>query len=280
MARRENSLIQDLVTIGIVGCGYRGSELAALIGSRFRNRAQIVGVYDVDFERAGSLASYLGPHIRVFPSVEDLVDRARLVIEVASDDAVAGLVKTALHAGRDVLITSVGGLVDHLELLEQADDSRGRLLVPSGMLAGVDAVKACREGSVASVLLTSRLPRSMLAESPYVRQHDIDIDSGTDDRTVFDGTGAEACRGFPVIADAVMTLALAGLGLERTRVRVVVTRRFEAPSYEIEVKGDFGRVITRTENVQFPPYPKLTYLAMQSAVAKLHQYLDSIVVGT
>ncbi|MBN1918977.1 MAG: DUF108 domain-containing protein [Verrucomicrobia bacterium] len=272
--------MQDLVTIGIVGCGYRGSEIAATIGKRFQTRAQIVGVYDVDFERAGSLASYLGPHVRVFSTVEDLLDRVRLVVEMAGDEAVAPLVSRALRMGRDVLVTSVAGLLDHPEILEQAEASYGHVLIPSGMLAGVDALKACREGAIKSIVLTSRLPRSVLADAPYVRKHDVDIDSGTEDRVIFEGAGVEACRGFPVIADAVMTLALAGSGLADTKVRVVVTRRYEAPSHELEVRGEFGRVITRTENVQFPSYPKLMRLAVQSTVAKLHQYLEAINVGT
>ena len=272
--------MQDLVTIGIVGCGYRGSEIAALIDKRFHARAQIVGVYDVDFERAGSLASYLGPHVRVFATVEDLLDRARLVVEMASDEAVAPLVSKALSMGRDVLVTSVAGLVEHPEILGQAEESYGRLLIPSGVLAGVDALKACREGKISSVVLTSRLPRGLLPDAPYVREHDVDIDSGTEDRLIFEGDGIAACRGFPAIADVAMTVALAGPGLAHIHVRVIVTRRYDAPSHELEVRGDFGRVITRTENVQFPPYPKLTYLAVQSAVAKLHQYLEAINVGT
>jgi aspartate dehydrogenase len=272
--------MRDLVTIGIVGCGYRGSEIASMIDKRFHARARIVGVYDVDFERAGSLASYLGPHVWVFSSFEDLLDRARLVVEMASDEAVAPLVSKALSMGRDVLVTSVAGLLDHPELLEQAQNSYGRLLIPSGTLAGIDALKACREGAITSITLTSRVPRSLLADAPYVREHDVDIDSGSEDRVIFEGSGIEACRGFPVIATVLTTLAFAGSGLTDTKAKVVVTRRYEAPSHELEVRGDFGRVITRTENVQFPPYPKLAYLAVHSAVAKLHQYLEVINVGT
>ena len=166
--------MRDLVTIGIVGCGYRGSEVAAQVGKRLHERAQIVGVYDTDFERAGSLASYLGPHVRMFTSIEDLIDRARFVVEVASNDALVPLVPLALKAGRAVLVTSVGGLVEHPRLLEEAEASNGRLLIPSGMIAGVDALKACMAEAVSSVALTCRFPRGMLGDAPYVQEHDVE----------------------------------------------------------------------------------------------------------
>ncbi len=272
--------MRDLVTIGIVGCGYRGSEVAAQVGKRLHERAQIVGVYDIDFERAGSLASYLGPHVRMFTSVEDLIGRARLVVEVASNDAVVPLVPLALNAGRDVLITSVGGLLDHPEVFEQAETSYGRLLIPSGTVAGIDALKASMAGAVASVTLTCRLPRGMLGDAPYVREHDVDIDSVTKDTVIFEGTALEACRAFPVVAEAAVTVAMAGPGLRQVHTIVMVTRRYKAPSHELEITGECGRVITRTENVVLPSYPRLTYLGLRSTVATLHEYVDSINVGT
>jgi aspartate dehydrogenase len=272
--------MRDLVMIGIVGCGVRGSEVAAQVGKHLHDRAQIVGVYDTDFVRSGSLASYLGTHVRMFTSIEDLIDRARLVVEVASNDAVVPLVPLALKANRDVLITSVAGLLEHPEIFEQAQTSYGRLLIPSGIIAGVDALKSCMAGTVKSVSLTSRFPRGMLGDAPYVREHDVDIDSVSKDTVIFEGMALEACRAFPVMANAAVTVALAGPGLREVHTTVVVTRRYKAPSHELEITGDFGRVITRTENVLLPTYPQLTYQELHSAVAKLQEYVDSISVGT
>ena len=51
--------------------------------------------------------------------------------------------------------------------------------------------------------------------------------------------------------------------------------------HEIEVEGDFGRLLTRTENVPSPDNPKTSFLAALSAVATLRQVLDdSIRIGT
>ncbi len=272
--------MRDLVMVGIVGCGDRGSELASAITKKFHERAQIVGVYDVDFERSGSLASYLGTLVRMFGTVEDLIDRVGLIVETANNETVKTLVPRALGVDRDILVTSVGGLAEHPEIIAQAQESDGKLLIPSGMLAGVDALKACAEGSISSITLTSRVPPRLIGDAPYVKEHDVDIDSGTEDKVIFEGKAADACKGFPTVADAAMTLALAGLGLHQTTVKVIVTRRYEVPSCEVEMKGEFGRVITRTENVQCPACPEHTHLAICSAVAKLREYLYPISVGT
>ena len=272
--------MRDLVMVGIVGCGDLGSELAAVIAREFHERAQIAGVYDVDFERAGSLASYLGTLVRMFQSVDELIERVGLVVEAASKEAVATLVPQVVGTGRDILVTSIGGLAEHPEVIVKTVQSAGKLLIPSGVLAGMDALKACGEGTISSVTLTARMPPGSLGDAPYVREHDVDIDSGDEDRMIFEGNAIEACGGFPVVADAAATLGVAGIGLHQTNVRVVVSRRYEAPSYEVEVKGDFGRVITRTENIPSSAYPKLTRLAVHSAVATLRQYLYPVKVGT
>ena len=54
-----------------------------------------------------------------------------------------------------------------------------------------------------------------------------------------------------------------------TRERLL-TRRYEAPSHEIEVIGDFGRVITRTENVPSPwmNWPRVSHGAASACAER------------
>ena len=112
-------------------------------------------------------------------------------------------------------------------------------------------------------------------------QNKIDLDSITDERVIFEGTAEEAVRGFPKNINVSAILSIAGVGPKRTRVRIITAPEYTVNMHEIEVEGDFGRLVTRTENVPFPDNPKTSFLAALSAVATLKQLLDDTVkIGT
>ena len=75
-------------------------------------------------------------------------------------------------------------------------------------------------------------------------------------------------------------LSLAGIGANRTRVRIITSPEFKRNSHEIEVVGDFGRLRALTENVPSPGNPKTSFLAPLSAMAALSGALDCVRVGT
>ena len=76
------------------------------------------------------------------------------------------------------------------------------------------------------------------------------------------------------------SLAFAGIGLEKTRVRVVVDPALKRNVHQIVVEGDFGRLETRTENLPSPINPKTSYLAVLSAIATLKGIVNPLKVGT
>ncbi len=81
----------------------------------------------------------------------NLVD---LVIEAASPQAVIETVPQILKNGKDVIIMSVGALIDsefkaYLEELAEKNDSR--IYAPSGAIIGLDGIKAASIGKIHSV---------------------------------------------------------------------------------------------------------------------------------
>ena len=75
-------------------------------------------------------------------------------------------------------------------------------------------------------------------------------------------------------------LALAGIGPARTRVKIIADPGIRTNIHEVEAVGDFGRLITRTENLPSPKNPKSSLLAVRSAAATLRQILNPLKVGT
>jgi len=85
---------------------------------------------------------------------------------------------------------------------------------------------------------------------------------------------------FPQNVNVAASLSLAGIGPDRTKVRVITDPGIKEITHEIHVKGDFGELTTKTINKPFPKNPKTSYIAALSAIATLKKISGSIIVGT
>lgn len=266
--------------IGIVGCGTIGSFLAKRIEKDFKKTAKIAGLCDIDNNKAKLLANKLSKKAPVL-SLEKLIDKSDIIIEAASSAASAQICKKAIEKGKDIMVMSVGGLLGKSELFSLAKKKGTRIILPSGAICGLDGLKSAGVGRIKKVTLTTRKPPQGLKGAPYILQNNIDLDAITGEKVIFEGTAKEAVRGFPKNVNVSAILSIAGIGPTRTRVRIVTSPQYMVNMHEIEVEGEFGRLITRTENVPSPDNPKTSFLAALSAVATLRQILDdTLKIGT
>ncbi len=260
--------------IGIAGCGTIGSFLAKAIDKDLKSAAVIAGLCDVDEKRAGSLQKGLAKKPPVL-SLSRLIDKSDLVIEAASGEASFGLAKKVLSKKKDVMIMSIGGILGkEAELFNLAKKRNAKIILPSGAICGIDGIKSAGEAGIRKVTLTTRKPPKGLKGAPYIMKNNIDIDSITKQRVIFEGTAKEAVCAFPKNINVSALLSITGIGADKTIVRIVTSPEYMVNSHEVEVEGDFGRLITRTENVPSPQNPKTSFLAPLSALAALRQYLS------
>ena len=267
-----------MIGIGIVGCGVIGSEIARAIDSEVVE-ANLVGLHDRHRDKAEALAASLKHSVSVL-SLGDLVSAADLVVEAASAQAVGEVAPLVLQAGKDLMVMSVGGLLGRQDLFGLAVQHRCRIYVPSGAIAGLDAVKAAKLGEIESVTLTTSKPPAGLAGAPFVMENQIDLDEIRERTVIFEGTAQEAVKAFPANINVAASLSLAGIGPEKTRVRIIADPGSSANIHQIEVMGKFGKLTTRTENLPCPSNPKTSYLAALSAVATLKSIAEAAKIGT
>jgi predicted dinucleotide-utilizing enzyme len=78
---------------------------------------------------------------------------------------------------------------------------------------------------------------------------------------VFEGTAREACRAFPANVNVVAAVSLAGLGPDRTRVRIYADPAVSRNRHTVLAEGPFGRLRIEIENVpsENPRTGKLSY---------------------
>jgi aspartate dehydrogenase len=260
----------DRDAVGIVGMGVIGRAIARAITAGIPGIA-LAGVTVRDPAKAAGYPALALP---------DLIQRADLVVEAATQAALRDFGPDVLRAGKDLMVLSVGGLIGVLdEWARLAATHRCRILVPSGAIAGLDGVKGAREGTITSVTMETRKPPRGLAGAPYIAQHAIDLDAITRETLIFEGPAGEAVRAFPANVNVVAALALAGVGPERTRIRIFAVPGQERNQHRVAVEGEFGRLTIEIENVpsENPRTGRLSYL---SAIAMLRERGAPVRVGT
>ncbi len=267
--------------VGIVGCGTIGSFIAKTLDKELKALAAIVALCDTDNARAQDLCASLSGNPPVV-SLSSLIDKSDIVVEAASGSFSFDLAKQALLNKKDVLVMSIGGLLERSEdLFKIARKNKAKIILPSGAICGLDGIKSAGTGDIKKVTLTTRKPPKGLRGAPHIIANKIDLDAITDDYIIFEGTAQEAVKAFPKNINVSALLSVAGIGAQRTIVKVVTSPKYTVNSHEVEAEGDFGRLIARTENVPSPQNPKTSFLAPLSAVATLKQHLDDCVkIGT
>jgi aspartate dehydrogenase len=266
--------------IGIVGCGSIGSFIAKRVDADLKGTAKLSGLCDIDYKKAKLLSGRLSKKPPML-SLERLISASDIIIEAASGKVSADICKKTLLKGKDIMIMSIGGLLGKDELFLLAKKRNARIILPSGAICGLDGLKSAASGRIKKVTLTTRKPPQSLKGAPYIIEKNIQLDSITEECLVFEGTADEAVRGFPQNVNVSALLSIAGIGPKKTIVKIVTSPQYLVNTHEIEVEGDFGRFITRTENVPFPENPKTSFLAALSALSTLKGLLDETkMIGT
>lgn len=245
----------------------------------------LVIVYDVILERAEKLASRLSHKPLVAKDVSEILERndVQIVIEAASQEAVKQYAVKVLSSNKDLMVMSAGALLDDAlmsKIIEVARESGRRIYVPSGAIVGLDNVKSAAIGRIDEVTLVTRKPPISFKGAPYVERSKIDLSSIREPLVLYEGPAREAVKLFPQNVNVAATLSLAGVGPDRTRVKIIVDPNIKNIVHEIHVKGEFGEIFTRTVNKPFPNNPRTSYIAALSAIATLKKISGNIIVGT
>ncbi len=269
--------------VGLIGCGAIGTVLAQAIDRGQAGDTYLAIIFDRNIERAENLARRLKSKPKVAKSFKKLLKRkyVRLIVEAASQEAVKAYAVEVLRAGKDLMIMSVGALVDSglaSEISQVAKERERKVYIPSGAIAGLDGLKASAIGRIESVILTTRKPVDGLADNPYFMEK---TGGGVEKPTlIYEGSAVEACKLFPANVNVAATLGLAGIGAEKTIVRVVADPTISRNIHEIEVRGEFGELRVHVENVPSGENPKTSFLAALSAIATLKRLTEPLIIGT
>ena len=246
----------DAEVVAIVGRGEqsRGEQLAAEFGAAF--------------------VTTLG---------ELMMHKPDVVVEAASHEAVRLYCGALLDAGVAVIVLSGGALCDDKlrARLEASAIKNGALLyVPSGGIGGLDALKAACIAGVDQVEIVVSKPPAAWRGIDFVGKLEIDLEGMREPTVLFEGTAREGVPHFPANVNIAAVLSMAGIGFDRTRLKVVADPTIKTNTHEITIRGKTGIIRVKHENVPAPENPKTAWLACYSALAALKLAKSPIRYGT
>jgi aspartate dehydrogenase len=264
--------------VGLGGFGAIGGALARRL-DRGLPGLQLVAVSARDVGRAERRLAVLARPVPVV-TLPELAALADVVVECAPAAVFRAVAEPALRAGRIFMPLSVGQLLEHSDLIDLAERTGARIVVPTGALLGLDAVRAAAEGEIRSVTMVTRKPPSGLAGAPYLERHGIDLEGISAPLKVFEGSAQDGVRGFPANVNVAAALSLAGIGPERTRLEIWADPHVTRNTHRIVVEADAARFEMQIENVPTAENPRTGRITALSVIAALCRLTASLCVGS
>ena len=266
-----------MLNVGVAGLGAVGLPVA-----RFLLATDLpLKLAAVSASSEASVRAKLGPPDGVvICDAATLHEHADVVLECLPPALFRATAEPVLAAGKVLMPLSVTQLLVHDDLIGLAEKTGGRILVPTGALLGLDAVRAAAEGTLRSVTMQTRKPPAGLATAPFVLEQGYDLSALQEPLQLYAGPVRDAAQKFPANVNVAVALSLAGLGPDRTMYEVWADPGVTRNTHRIAVEADevsFEMAIAGVPTEETPATGKLTPL---SAIAALKGLVQSLKVGT
>ena len=269
--------------IGLLGCGAMGTQIALAIDSG-QIPATLTHVFDESKEKSALLVEKLTSKPEIVENSHLLSSNpVDIVVEAASQDAVKDVSLSVLQNKKDLMIMSVGALLDEsiYDILSDAcTDFKKTIYLPSGAIAGLDGIKSVKGELESLSITTTKHPRS-LKGAKFFENSDINLDEINSPTVIFEGAAKEAVSLFPANINVAALLSLTGIGSEKTGVKIVADPNTDKNTHHIVADGTFGKMTFTIENYPDENNPKTSRLAILSAIETLKKYCSNdIQIGT
>jgi aspartate dehydrogenase len=267
-----------VLRVAIAGFGAIGKTVARKL-DRGIPGLKLVAVAARDLDKARAALTGFKKKPAVVP-LGKLPGLAEVIVECLPAAAFADIAIPALKRGRTLVVITVGALLKHPGLARLAARHGGRVVVPTGALIGLDAVRAAAEGEIRSVRMISRKPPKGLAGAPHLVANGIVVEGINAPLKVFEGSARDAVRGFPANVNVAAALSLAGIGADRTTIEVWADPGIDRNTHSIEVEADSARFSMTIANVPSEENPRTGKITALSVVAALRKLTAPLRIGT
>jgi aspartate dehydrogenase len=267
------------IRLAIAGLGAIGLQVARRVDAGEIEGIVLTAVAARDRAKALQKVAGFRSRPKVLP-IGALAEEADAVVECVPAAHFLEAAEPPVRQGRIFMPLSVGALLGNMHLVDLARQTGARIIVPSGAILGLDAVRAVAEGNVQSVRLVTRKPPAGLAGAPLLVEKGISLEGLAEPLLVFTGSAREAAKGFPANLNVSVALSLAGIGPDRTVVEVWADPTVTHNTHTIIVQSDSSNLTMTIENIPSAENPRTGIITGLSVVAALRRLTAPLVIGT
>jgi aspartate dehydrogenase len=261
-----------MLNVGLVGYGTIGRTVAEAVGRGEAGAARLVAVLDIHPEPPYGRGPSSPAYFRDLDAF--LAADLDTVVEAASQAVLKQVAYAVLDHKRDLIALSIGALVDeafYAGLKARAEAHGRHVHLPSGAIGGLDALAAAATAGLDTVVLTTTKPPHALPG--------IQAETLTGPTCIYEGPAREAVKRFPQNVNVAAAVSLAGIGFDRTTVRIVADPSAQRNAHHLEARGGFGELSMELRLYPAPGNPKTSYLAALSAIRLIRRLSEAVRIG-
>mgnify|MGYP005838457715 CR=1 FL=1 len=258
--------------VGLLGFGALGQIIGKEIYTNGVKGARLSKIFDLSCK---NIEAVLGVSAQKLWSknLPDFLKDCDIIIEALPPDVAAHLIPECLKSGKTVIALSLSVLVTYEDLFKNIKDWPGRLIIPSGSIAGLDGIKAMRDhGITTSRIITTKSPRSF-AKAKFISDQGLNLSNLTKPYKLYEGTVRKGAAFFPANVNVAVALAIAGTGVDKTCMEVWVDPDTNANTHKILVESKGSILEVKIQNKPDPDQPGSSVQAAYSALYELKNFL-------
>lgn len=267
-----------MLKVGIAGFGTIGRVVAKHLQQQDLPLA-LEAVSAGDASKAAMAMSTLASSVPIVDASE-LARRCDVIVDCAPTAAFAEIAKAALSGGKILVTVNGAALMQSPELVDLARAKGGRIVLATGALLGLDAVRAAAIGTIYSVTMITRKPPKSLVKAEHVIRNNIDLNNLTEPLRIFAGTAREGAVAFPANVNVAAALGMAGIGPDRTQLEIWAAPELTRNTHRILVDSDSARFELMIENIPTDENPGTGRITALSIVAALRALVTPLHIGT
>lgn len=250
----------------IIGYGAVGRTIVKHF-TGIKSKHQLLGIL-VRPESGPMVTKQLQKPIKTFTSIEEVIKaKPDLVVECAGQQALQQYGLSLLHSGIDLMIIATGALADdrfRCNLLEAGRKGGAKLHVPAGATAGLDGLGALKAGGLEKVTYISTKPCNAWKGTPA--EVEFDLNNLNQPTQIFYGNAREAALKYPQNANLAATIALAGIGFEKTYISLIADPNAITNVGKIQANGNFGQMKVEIRGQPLKNNPKTSAVTAFSLI--------------
>ncbi len=262
-------------TVGIIGYGAMASFVAKRLACSPWRLTHCIARKG----REAAVYAAVGDDVLISYGADDFDSLPDLIVDCAGHHGLRAHAATFLKRGVPVVTASLGALADektYQMLQEAAQKGKTQLKLASGAIGALDALSAAKIGGLENVVYTGQKPPASWRGTPAE-----DVASLVDLKeaiTHFEGSARDAALRYPKNANVAAAVALAGVGFDKTRTRLIADPNAQGNMHLISASGAFGSFEFSISGASLPDTPRTSALAAMSVVDRIFRHSAPIVI--